>query len=486
MRRGWSLLLTVGLVAAACSGDTTSPSTATAPPVTAAPSTTPSDTAAATTTTSGRDADRGFQVFSEDGDLEVRVPVTAMAEDLGISIRLLSPDEYPPELAGAAENPGTRIYNLEPEGLTFDAPVRVIRRIPAANFGDLAATEIPVVYLVTQNPAGEFELFDSLEVMRDGDDLFVGGETTHFSPVISISGQVNAEIVPDAEHSVFATEVGTNEFFGIEFKGSDGTLLNKPSILLPVMRVRESFMAFDSNAGRGNASQESVQCTGIGEAKPRLGFVTTLSADPEPNQAGLVGVQSLIPGLMSAGMQLKIAQPFKCLDPKTSIIGTSIQFTIQTDHPGGVASVPNGDFRGGLSAGWGVLNARWADGYQGLITDSNGNGKVDIDDNMYEPQMVDSGGGVVLPLYSFGDYFLYTVDAASYSPLPSWGPSPYSVHDGLVWLNDLYEGDGRFETSVGVLGVDGAPFQYTVDSSEQPETVDGEVLLFRFSFRFLF
>ena len=189
----------------------------------------------------------------------------------------------------------------------------------------------------------------------------------------------------------------------------------------------------------------------------------TFSSEPEPNQAGLVGVQSLIPGLKSAGMQLKIAQPFKCLDPKTSIIGTSIQYTIQTDHPGGVIGVPNQDFRGGLSAGWGMVNARWVDGYQGIISDSNGNGMVDIDDNMYEPQMVDSNGGFVLPLYSFGDYFLYTVDAASYSPLPSWGPSPYSVHDGLVWLNDLYEGDGRFETSVGVLGDNGAPFQYTVD-----------------------
>lgn len=474
MRRGWTLWLAIGLVVTACSGDGATPSTSSTSTVASTATTTP----AATTTTTTQ-PDRGFRVSSEDGDLEIRVPVAAMAEDPGISIRLLTPEEYPAELAGAAENPGTRIYNLEPEGLTFDAPVRVFRRIPAENFGDLAATEVPIVFMLTQDAEGTFELFDTLEVMRDGDDVFVGGATTHFSPVISLYGQANAQIVPDSDHSVFATESGTNEFANIEFYGSDGTPLNKPDVIMPVIRDQEFF-----GGSRGENSRETVECTGIGEKTPRIGFQVTFLTDPEQGQVGVVGPQSLIPSLKSVDMELKVAQPFSCLDPKTSIIGLSFQMTIQNDHPGGAIDLP--DRRGGLSAGWGHVTGRWVGGYMGLVKDSNGNGNVDLNDNIYEPQMVDSTGGFVLPLYSYGDYWVYTVDAESYSPLPSWGSSPYSVFDGLSWLCSLYEGDGRFETSVGLVGMPESPFQYTVDDSEEPKTYDGEVVRFSFDFRLFF
>src|SRR3972149_4644973 len=114
MRHRYAVALAFLLVLVAC-GDDTGGSTS-------AVSTTVATTTTAPTTTT---TPPGFEVTSEDGDLTVEVPFEAMASDPGITIRLLAGDEYPPELASAAENPKSRIYNLEPDGTVFAAPVTV-------------------------------------------------------------------------------------------------------------------------------------------------------------------------------------------------------------------------------------------------------------------------------------------------------------------------------------------------------------------------
>jgi hypothetical protein len=180
-------------------------------------------------------------------------------------------------------------------------------------------------------------------------------------------------------------------------------------------------------------------------------------------------------------MLLKAAPQFRCLDPATSFIGTQYQATLGTDHPGGKPGVPNEDYKGGRSGFYGSLNIK---GYVGLVIDYNSNGQVDLDDGMLEPQPIGEDGGFVVGLPSYGSYIPFTVDGASYGTLTSWGPGAYSVYDGLLWLCTLFQGMGRFEASVGALGVGGMEYPYDVDAAETLEDVDGQILQFKVDFRF--
>jgi len=96
-------------------------------------------TATTSSSTTTAPAPRAFTVTSDDGDVVLEVPAGAIAEDPGIVILRLQPEEYPEVLAGARELPGTVVYGLEPAGLEFAEPVRISRRIPVANFGETRA-----------------------------------------------------------------------------------------------------------------------------------------------------------------------------------------------------------------------------------------------------------------------------------------------------------------------------------------------------------
>mgnify|MGYP001819712282 CR=1 FL=1 len=481
--RGRSILIAgFTVVMVSCGGETgvpaasPPPTTATAPTTTLAASTTttaPVTTLAASTTT----LDAGFTVTSEDGDVEVDVPQGASAGDPGIVIRLLEPEEYPPELASAAQNPGTRIYNLEPDGTGFAAPVRVTRRIPIENFGDLAATEVPVVYLITRNPEGEYSLLDEMHSMRNGDYIEVSGELSHFSPIISLYGQVKVEITPEVSYTEFATETGSSGLsVDIWFRSDDGSPLIAPDTVDPDGRSRADFLRFDLSRG-----STRVFCDGIGEARPRIGSWVDFRVDPEPGQAGLNGPSALIPGVESAPVLMKIAQPFRCLDPETSLVGTPLTLTYQVDHPGGIVGIPGEDFKGGLSALFGTLadSGAFDGGWIGLIGDLNGNGIIDLNDSMLEMQRTEPssiGPGYVLPLYGYGSYFLYAVDGNSYPDLPAWESRSRSVEDGLAWFADLFTGEGRFETSLGVVGGEGGPMSIGVGSPENTGETEGSII----------
>ena len=295
-----ALLLVVG----ACGSGTVSSTT-----VTTAATTTVVET---TTTTVP-----GFEVTSEDGNLTVEVPFEAMAEDPGITIRLLAPDEYPPELAGAADDPEARIYNLEPEGLQFDAPVTVTRRIDASRFEGMTDTMVPLVAMITHNPDGSYEAYDDQTVIRRGDDVFVSGTTTHFSPAIAVNLGQYVDMTLDDFHLGYATEKDTSLQIGYRFYGSDLSALVAPTVVEPVGYTRSSALQFGAAD-----SMLDVRCLDIDEIMPRLGVRLTLDAAASEGQLGLRVLPSLMPGLAQLAMMAKIVSDFHCLDPITSIIIT--------------------------------------------------------------------------------------------------------------------------------------------------------------------
>ncbi|HLE39619.1 MAG TPA: hypothetical protein VJA44_08225 [Acidimicrobiia bacterium] len=466
LRARLALLSAFLLLVAACGGGTGSSTTAASN--TGATTTT---TAATTTTTAPTTTttQAGFEVTSEDGDLTVEVPFDAMAEDPGITIRVLAPEEYPPELAGAAENPDARIYNLEPEGLQFAAPVTVTRRIDAERFGDLEAGDVPIVVLLTRTADGVYEPYSDLRVVRNGEDVFVSGTTPHFSPVIALSEQQTLRLTLDDYHLGFGTELGTKLDIGYRYYDADENVLDPPTTSEPVGFSRSIALGFDTTT-----ATLGVACSKIGEAMPRLGVNVTLDAAAPAGQVGLRSVPGLIPSLTMLEVSLKVAQPFSCFDPLTSILGLILLgLAIATDHPGGIEWIAGGDFHGGNSGAYLSLadNPRLEGAWGGLIMDGNGNGFVDSTDTMYPPSPLEEMANMyayVAALYTFGAYFVYLVDGAQYSGPPIG--SQWTVGLGLEAFRLCYTGSGRFESSIGYVGVGGLPFLYEVGPGEEQVT----------------
>jgi len=181
VRTSLILTTTLALALASCGGSDGAEVATTSPPrATGAPSTEPAPT--------NLDEEpevappiEAVELFSEDGELGVGYT----SDGTDVSIQLLESSEWPTELAGAnADN--VKIFELEPDGAVFDEPVAVTRRVEIAAFDslDLGPFDVPLVTMLTQNDAGEYEVLDDLSIVRIGPDLYVSGTTTHFSPII--------------------------------------------------------------------------------------------------------------------------------------------------------------------------------------------------------------------------------------------------------------------------------------------------------------
>jgi len=457
----WIALMAMLLVAAACGGGTASPSSSSSSDATT--------TTVGTTSTTGPS---GFTVVSEDGDLEIDVPFEAMAEDPGITIRVLSPEEYPPELAGAGETPGTVIYSMEPDGLTFDAPVRVTRRLSASNFEDLEEFEVPVVVMLTTGEDG-FEVMSDLRVQRDGDDIFASGETTHFSPAVTLYGRLRVQFDFDDYHRSFEGEEGLPIYISPRFT-NEGPVSTGPLSVQGVGYTRDDeAMEFQAGEFLG------IECLIPGEYKPRVGFDVEFNlADPAEGEPTVHGVRTLAPDVDRLQIKVKNVAPLMCFNPETSIHGVGFDFEVASDHPGGVEWVPGGDFMGGNSAayGWFSQTTRLDGAWVGLIGDGNGNGIVDPTDTMFPVYEVkDYGGmtGFVAPLFSYGDYFVYVIDGNQFdwNPGADYGVGP--VGEIVAYLETLYRGMGRFDSAIALVTHEGSPWTYSVDSSEDVQSVSG-------------
>lgn len=185
MKKWLSLALVVSLFAAACGSGSDEAETTTDPPPTT--DSAPPETVAPTTTSAPETTEppAGIVTFSEDGDLGFRVSATDA--DIEASVRLLDPEDWPAEIAGGDNVPGVKIYELEPDGATFDEPVTVTRRLDLDRFADLdlGPNDVPLVTMLTQNDDGAYEMLDDLSLLRVGNSLYVSATTTHFSPVIT-------------------------------------------------------------------------------------------------------------------------------------------------------------------------------------------------------------------------------------------------------------------------------------------------------------
>lgn len=474
MRSRFAACVALLLVVGACGGGNTSSTTVTAATTT---------TVAATTTT----AAPGFEVTSEDGNLSVFVPVAAAATDPGITIRQLDGAEYPPELAGAADDPNVRIYNLEPEGLVFDAPVTVTRRIDTERFEDLAPNEVPVMLLVTRDAEGRYELYSDLTVLRDGADIFVSGTTTHFSPVVAIRESPTATVTLDREQIENVASA----------RSLDGvlTLLTEAPGTIPVtatLRGRDgssltgmgSFVLVGGVPAMPTATGLDIECAAVEtiEVLP-ITYEAVFGSSPAAGAAGLTAVTDLITRVDPTKIRLGLAARVSCLDPATSLLGLPVRgFKLATDHPGGMVWIPGQDFRGGASGAFIQMGdvSRLEGVWGGLICDNDRNGRVDATDTMFPPYPIDEVGEMysyVAPLFDYGSYFVYLVDAPQYSAMPS--ATSWNVSAGLTEFKKTYTGMGRFEASIGYVGVGGVPSGYEVGPSEEEQNV-GDVSVYLF------
>lgn len=125
-------------------------------------------------------------IVSEDGELAITAS-TAVAEEFDLEIVLLDPADWPEEVAGGENLPGVKVYDLLPDGATFDEPVVVTRKLDLANFADLdlGPFDAPLVTMVTRGDDGVYELLSDLTATRIGSSLFVSGATTHFTELLA-------------------------------------------------------------------------------------------------------------------------------------------------------------------------------------------------------------------------------------------------------------------------------------------------------------
>lgn len=185
-----AMLTAAVLVAGACSGDDGADDEA----VTTSSTTEAVDDAAAP------QPDADFRtVFSDDGNAMVIVPGD---ETRDITVDVLDPADYPEFLAGAEQSEGTVVYDLGPDGATFDEPVRFFRRVEVANVdpdGSLDLFDVPLLLTYTTDDDGQPVMAESPSLLRAGSSVWVGSSFDHFSPAITINTQ---------------EELSTNEVFG--------------------------------------------------------------------------------------------------------------------------------------------------------------------------------------------------------------------------------------------------------------------------------
>jgi hypothetical protein len=349
------------------------------------------------------------------------------------------------------------------------------------NFANVPDNGVPLITLVVTSDDGEtFELLEGAEVIRDGDEFLVRARIGHFSTLVSIYEQQYAVIDTHQIGADLATEVGASIIADVSFFEDGGTPLTTPPGVAPSGWTRAAEVSFfdpDRYGGLG------VSCEGLGEFRVGLRYDLTLPAEEtDPAAPGLRATPQLTGSGAPAGIRFKFAAPLKCLDPDTAVTGRSVEGSVGTDHPGGQVLIPNENFRGGRSGLYGTFvlspSVSWADPLVGLIEDSNRNGAVDPTDRLYPASPAGAEGeglGFVAPLFGYGDYFLYTLDGADFDGGTA-GPAP--VGESLADLLGSFRGEGRFETSIGLLGIDGIPFVHSVGSGEGPVDASGELLIF--------
>ncbi|MCB2224160.1 MAG: type II and III secretion system protein [Actinobacteria bacterium] len=434
MRRFLVLGVALSLLAAACGGDdgaaSSIPSTTAA---TAGPSTTASTVAPATT------AAAGFSVSSDDGRVAIDVPADAIGTDPGITVSALAPADAPDDLA--ALDPPAWAYALEPGALEFDAPVAVTVTIPVEELaGTVPDGATPAVILITTASGGDgWEPLGGQVIRRDGGTVTVTGTTDHFSRLAAVPTQVSVEArFLDVSQDAVAT-------LGFDWVGMGGITLSPPGTgsvsFLPQGTDAEALAA---TVGDGGAT---VPCPPM--VTSLLGDLRLEALLPALEAAGGdTGAVALpqITGIDTVRTTFEVGLELVCRPTITAEGG--VQIDIAVDHPDGEEIIPGEAWGDGLSGMLVVMSAVFPGVVVGLICDVDNDGRIGPADLMYPPVPATTGDGTttaVLPLYGYGDYFVYVLDG----PAPRELQTAVQVRDGAaVVLGGL----SAAQTAVPMLG----------------------------------
>jgi hypothetical protein len=395
MRRLQFALAVLALAAPACGG---SAGTST---------TNVSTTLPATTTTTEPPS---VEITSDDGAVTLLVPPGAA--EAAITITALDPTEHPD---GPLE--ATRLYELTPDGYTFDAPGIVSIEIPLSDIGDFAGGQVPLLSMVSTTDDGEgWELVADQRLTRVGDTVVVSGEITHFSSLAALYENVIID-VRFLEVSRSSTEDLAIDLTGLgaddrvmttRFYWSNGVPLVAPEFgsaryasndtVLPVHPIANGLVI--------GCPPTAGTLSGYLEFELLLGATEDTSGETGLTSApALVGTNAQASIVVAGGLQLLCR-------PTIGEDGT-VSLSLQLDHPGGEAFVPNEDFGGGASGLVGSLDRAIPGLLAGVIRDEDSNGAIGPHDTMYAPVITtisDDGTTFVIPLFGFGDYFMYFID----------------------------------------------------------------------------
>jgi hypothetical protein len=126
------------------------------------------------------DAELGGVVESEDGRFRLEIPPGALAHDTEISATLIPQGEWPADVAEL--QPAADVYDLQPDGLRFSAPVRLVQE-----FEHDHDTAFPLLFGVSRSTDGELSMMDDSWTRYDvasGTATFTA-ELHHFSTAIA-------------------------------------------------------------------------------------------------------------------------------------------------------------------------------------------------------------------------------------------------------------------------------------------------------------
>ncbi len=193
------LFVLLSVVAAACGGETEPLTTSTA---VIEPSSVTSIADQPDGTPIGPD---GGTVTSADGLFTVEIPAGALSETTSIAIEVVAATDV--GLNGSLfDGP---IYQLLPDGLTFEVPVTTVRQLSVSDLG-IPDDAVPFFH-VFQGLGDDWEAL-STETSRDGELLIVRAETTHFSLNVAVeSTRVwDREVTMTLAPASFSASVGTS------------------------------------------------------------------------------------------------------------------------------------------------------------------------------------------------------------------------------------------------------------------------------------
>jgi hypothetical protein len=122
----------------------------------------------------------GGRIVTQDGAFELRIPAAALSGETEITVRTLPAASWPNETSGAPPIGGA-VYELLPDGLTFEVPVQVVHRASAATLTGGTPGRYRAASHLSRSSAGTVERRPTSTAYRRSGAAAIVGEIQHFS-----------------------------------------------------------------------------------------------------------------------------------------------------------------------------------------------------------------------------------------------------------------------------------------------------------------